>query len=95
MKYLAPFALIFGFALALPTASIAQHVDVGPGGVSVGVSQGHDRDHHDRPVVEEHSHDRDHDHAVVRIDRDDHHDTHHDDTHHDTHHGDRHDDRHD
>ena len=35
------------------------------------------------------------DHAVVRVDRDDHHDTDHDDIHHDTRHGDRHDDRHD
>lgn len=36
MKYLAPFALIFAFAIAVPTASVAQHLDVGPGGVSVG-----------------------------------------------------------
>ena len=84
MKYLAPFVLIFGFAIAVPTASVAQHLDVGPGGVSVGVNQGHDRDHHDRPVVEERTHDRDHDHAVVRIDPPR-------DTHRGTHHGDRHD----
>lgn len=84
MKIGTPIALIFGFALAVPTAALAQHVDVGPGGVTVGVSRDrdHDRDrhqpahensrdhhHHDRPNVRvERGHEH-HDH----VDRGDHH----------------------
>lgn len=93
MKYLAPFAVVFGIAVALPTVSVAQHLDVGPGGVSVGVNNGrdHDGDHHDRPVIidqRSHDHDHDHDHPVVRVERG--HDDHHDD-HRDDHRRDRHD----
>lgn len=93
MKYLAPFALIFGFAIAAPTPSLAQHLDIGPGGVSVGVNHDHhDRDHHDRPAVHDEHHD-DGDHGpVVRIDHDhpdDHHGDRHD-SHHDSHHGEDH-----
>lgn len=85
MKYGMLIALIFGFAIAVPTATVAQHVDVGPGGVTVGVSRDHERHrdrhhrpadehsrdhHHDRPIV----HERSRDHHHHNVDRGEHHD---------------------
>lgn len=65
------FAVIASAAsLALvPVGAIAQHVDVGPGGVAVHGDRHEER----REVVREH-HD---DHPVVREHHDDHHDDHH------------------
>jgi len=64
-------------SLALaPLPALAQHVDVGPGGVSVHGDRHHDdvehthgtvvrEHHHDEPVVHEHHHDDVHEHTVV------------------------------
>ncbi len=72
-----------GFAAAaalalMPAVALAQHVDVGPGGVRV---QGDDHHHHERRTIEEHHHHGDTDRTgTVRVER--HHD-HHDDDHED------------
>ncbi len=69
-------ALAASAALALaPVGALAQHVDVGPGGVAVHGDHHHDdvehthttveEHHHDRPVVHEHHHDDVHEHTVV------------------------------
>ena len=68
MKYVAPLAIVFGLSLALPTASMAQHLDIGPGGISVGEHHDHDAYHHDHVIVHEHDHDHDgyhHDHVFL------------------------------
>jgi hypothetical protein len=68
-------ALAASAALAFaPVPALAQHVDVGPGGVSVHGDH-HDVEHthgtvvhehhHDEPVVHEHHHDDVHEHTVV------------------------------
>lgn len=91
MKVLAPAALAFGIAIVAAAPASAQHVDVGPGGISVGGHADHDRDHHDHTVGQA-PHD-DHDHSSVRIDHghdDSHHDDHHEDHHADHGHGDHH-----
>ncbi|MEE7478786.1 hypothetical protein MHIMP23_21545 [Methylobacterium hispanicum] len=66
-------ALAASAALVLTSAgAFAQHVDVGPGGVSVHGDRGHRDVEHTHTTVEEHHHDR----PVVR----DHHDDHHEHT---------------
>ncbi len=85
MKILIYLTAAASMAFASPLA-LAQHVDVGPEGVTVGVHHEHDRDHHDVGSV--HEHDSDHAHSAVQIEHghDDHEhlDVHHD--HHDEHH---------
>jgi Spy/CpxP family protein refolding chaperone len=71
-----------GFAAALlltPAVAMAQHIDVGPGGVRVH-GDGHHH-HHERRVIERRHHHDDLDHTgSVRVERrHDHHDDHHDD----------------
>ncbi|WP_041357456.1 hypothetical protein [Methylorubrum extorquens] len=66
-------ALAASAALALaPVGAFAQHVDVGPGGVSVHGDRHHHDVEHTHSTVEEHHHDR----PVVH----DHHDDHHEHT---------------
>ena len=73
--------VLTGFAAALlfaPAAAMAQHIDVGPGGVRVH-GDGHHH-HHERRVIERHHHHDDLDHTgSVRVERHHHHDDHHDD----------------
>ena len=69
MKCGTPTALIFGLALASPTTAMAQHVDVSPGGVTVGVSRDRDRDRHHHPTADQHSRDHHDDRPEVRIER--------------------------
>lgn len=88
MKYGMPIALLFGLAIAYPTASVAQHVDVSPGGVTVGVSRDHDRDrgnHHHHQPADRHSGDHHHDRPNVHVERG--HDHHHVDRDQHHHHG--------
>ena len=71
--------VLTGFAAVLlftPAAAMAQHIDVGPGGVR---ARGNDH-HRERRVIERH-HDHDADHTgTVRVEREHHHhDDHHDD----------------
>lgn len=77
MKFAFPATLLLGLAVALPTATIAQHVDLPD------VKHGRDR-HHDRDRSDHHARDRRHDRPVVHIERrEHHHDARRSDHHHD------------
>jgi hypothetical protein len=60
---------VIALALSYSPIARAQHVDVGPGGVSVGVSHDRDHDDHGHATVGQHHeqvhHDQDHGHAIA------------------------------